>query len=279
MRNTTMKSKLLITILLASLALSACGGEMDPRLKALQGHWVDINSDASLEINGATFRFTSGGWREKYPFVLTENNGVVTLEPTYHKDFGFLSTITMDDGALTAYEMIMDGESHKYRFVREADKAAELEIKDLSEDLPKSVESQEMDQFSLVFSKDYDGQYGLDDFWSNGRYSWTVEKRDEGYWMEFDVSGSSYIILRFSDTVDAEWVQELVDLLHSTGAVEHNGYHRKNNRQGHDWGLWASFASDETLTLRAEGDAAAEMPFDLAALLEHAKSQGVKFWN
>ena len=69
----------------------------------------------------------------------------------------------------------------------------------------------------------------------------------------------------------------LADVLARCGAVEHNGWHKANSVRAHDWHLWVKYASGERLSLRAEGDAAAEMPFDLAMLMDCAKQLGVSF--
>lgn len=274
----TMRSTVLIMMLLLLPALTGCGGEMDPTLKMIQGHWVDVNSDTTLDISGATMRFTRGGWREKYPFLVEKTTYGTKLVAPRGKDFGQMSEVTIgDDGSLSAYEMVLDAEGHKYHFVRSEDKAAFLEIKDYSQDMPKSIESRDIQQFELTFSKDYEGQYGLDSFWPCGHYSWTIDKQDEDWWMEFSVSGDSYMILQFSITVDEEWMTGLADLLEGTGAFEQNGYYQKNEVDRHSWRLWTKYVSGEKLHLRAEGDAAASCVFDLPALMEYAKTKDVKF--
>ena len=275
------KTKVITLLMLLPLVLTACGGEMDPALIKLQGHWVDVNSDATLDITGATMRFTSGGWREKYPFLVETTVYGTTLVPPKGKDFGPMSEITIgEDGSLTAYEQVLDAEGHQYHFVREADKAAYLEIKDFSQDLPKTIESRDMKEFSLTFAKDYEGEYGLDSFWPCGRYSWTIDKQENDWWMEFSVSGDSYVILQFSTTVDQAWMEGLAALLESTGAIEENGYYQKNEVARHSWSLWVKYASGESVVLRAEGDAAAACVFDLPALMEYAKTMDeVKFWQ
>ena len=268
----------LIGALLCAAVLSGCGTEMDPRLKAIQGRWVDVNSDATLDITGAFFVYSSGAWSERYPFILSKAGNRTVLEPPQGKDFGPLSEITLEtDGSLTAQEMVLDAEGHQYRFVREADKAAELEIRDLSEDLPKQIESTEIRSFSLSFYKDYDGQYDLDDFWPRGHYSWTIDKNDSGWQMELNVFGESYMILQFSAEPDEAWMTGLARLLGDAGVTQNNGYYHKNNAHRHGWSLWVEYDSGEKLSLRAEGDAAANCVFDLPALMEYARTQGVKF--
>ena len=278
---TRIKIRVFSLLMLLPLMLTACGGEMAPVLTQLQGHWVDVNSDAILDIAGATMRYTKGGWREKYPFLVETTAYGTTLVPPKGKDFGPMSEITIsEDGSLTAYEMVLDAEGHQYHFVREADKAAYLEIRDFSQDLPKVIESREIQEFSLTFSKDYEDEYGLDSFWPCGRYSWTLDKQENDWWMQFSVSGDSYMILQFSTTVGRDWMEGLTELLESTGAIEQNGYYQKNEVARHNWSLWTKYASGEKLHLRAEGDAAAGFVFDLPALMEYAKTMDeVKFWQ
>ena len=280
-RRAMKQNSILIGLLFLAMVFSGCGGEMNPKLKEIQGHWVDVNSDVTLDISGATMRFTSGGWREKYPFILETTGMTTTLVPPRNKDFGPMSEITLEeDGSLTAYEQVLDAEGHRYHFVREADKAAYLEIKDFSQDLPKTIGSKIIKEFSLTFAKDYEGEYGLDSFWPCGRYSWQIEKREDDWWMDFSVSGDSYMILQFSITVDEEWMRGLADLLESCGAIEQNGYYQKNEVARHNWSLWVKYASAEKVHLRADGDAAATCVFDLPALMEYIRSMDeVKFWQ
>ena len=279
MKNRTRKTTILLGLLLCAAVFSGCKeGTMDLKLQAIQGHWVDVNSEDTLDITGATMRYSSGEWREKYPFLIQVTDYATTLVPPKGKDFGPLSEIMVrDDGSLTAEEMVLDAEGHHFYFVREEEKAAMLEIRDISEDLPKTIESKDIRRFSLSFSKDTPTQYGLDEYWPCGFYNWTIEKDGDRWQMEFNVYGESYVILQKSCEVDQTWVEGLADLLQSAGIIQYNGYHYKNEANRHDWYLLVDYTSKEKLTIRAEGDAAAECVFDLPTLLEFAKTQGVAF--
>ena len=278
MKNIRYRSITMISLLLFAALFAGCGGKMDPRLEKIQGHWVDLNSSVTLDISGATMRYTSGEWREKYPFVISETNGQITLVPPKGKNFGPMSDITVeDDGSLTTYEQVLDAEGHRFRFLREEEKAELVKIQDFSEDLPKQINSKDIMDFSLNFYKDYDGQYGLDEFWPNGRYSWTVEKR-EGFWkLDLDISGESYIVLQLSKEMDQEWMEGLAALLNQESIAGFNGYHQRNEVDRHDWSLWVKYASGEKLSMSAEGDAAETCVFDLAALMDYARQLGFTF--
>ena len=272
----------ILTGLLLAAVLWGCGGEtMDPKLQAVQGHWVDVNGSAMLDIENSEMRYTQGDWKETYAFVLNSEGYRPVLEPLPGENFGIMSELTVEeDGSLTAYEQILDAEGHMYRFVREEEKAALLEIRDFSEDLPRQIESKDISEFMLSFSKDYGTQYGLDETWPNGHYAWTMDRNADGtYQTELCISGDSYIIGQYSVTLQADdpLAGGLADVLARCGAVEHNGWHKANSVRAHDWHLWVKYASGERLSLRAEGDAAAEMPFDLAMLMDCAKQLGVSF--
>lgn len=265
-------------LLLLAAVLSGCTKAMDPKLEAVQGHWTDINSDATLDIEKNVIHFASGNWKQDYPFAVAAYSYGTKLEPLPGKDFGPMSELSVEaDGSLTAYEMVLDAEGHRYHFVREDDKDARLQIRDLSEDRPKQIESEEIREFLLSFYVDYPGEYGLDDDWPCGHYSWTVELPAYGTrQMEFNIYGDSYIILRFSEEVNEDWTKGLAKALTDCGAAAQNGYHKRNEEDRHSWSLWVKYESGETLSVRAEGAAAEEMPFDLAALLEYARTQDLK---
>lgn len=278
MKKRVFQSTALIGLLLISALFAGCGGKLDPRLEKIQGHWVDLNSSVTLDISGATMRYTSGEWREKYPFVLSVTDGQTTLVPPKGKNFGPMSDITVeDDGSLTCYQQVLDAEGHRYRFLREEEKAELVKIQDLSEDLPKQIESTDIQDFSLNFYKDYDGKYELDEFWPDGRYSMTVDKRD-GFWkLDLDISGESFIVLQLSQEMDQEWMEGLAAILNQESIAGFNGYHQRNEVDRHDWSLWVKYASGEKLSMSAEGDAAETCVFDLAALMDYVKQLGITF--
>ena len=188
-------------------------------------------------------------------------------------DFGMMTEIRVrDDGSLEASEIVFDTDPHRYRFVREDMLAKELEIQDLSKDAPKTIESKEIRQFSLVF-RNYGGSYGLPDEWQNGHYSWEIEQQDGTYKMSFRIMGDSYVAMDFNQEVSEEYVAGLAQLLEDQGVIQYNGYHKKNNVHRPGYYLYVKYASKERLNIQAEGDAANSCVFDLVPLLEYAAKQ------
>ena len=257
---------------------SGRGNEVGKENVDILGHWVDVNSDTTLDIDNEKVKYKFGNWTETFKYKISKTSWAITIEPAEEESFGMMSPISVnDDGSLSAQDLVLDAEGHHYRFVREENKKSELEIQDLSEDLPKSIESRDLEEFSLSFSLGGPGMYGLDESWPSGYYYWTIEKNDDGTLeMVVDISGDSYIILQYSETVDKAFAEGLADLLESSGAVKQNGYYKKNNASARGWLLTAEYASGDELMLRAEGDASREMPFDLNALMEYAKQAGVE---
>ena len=260
----------------------ATEGEIDVfkvELKDLKGKWVDINSESTLEFKGDQMTHTFMSWSQTFRVKLEKNDYSVMIRAA-EGDFLGMSDITVNkDGSLTAYEMILDGPSRQYRFVREAAVAAETEIVDLSEDKPKTIESRDIKDFTLTFANS-GSTYGLDDSWSSGYYSWEIEKNDNSYWMSFRISGDSMIIMDYSEEVSEEYVRGLADLIAEKDIASLNGYYKKNNVQHSDLYLYVKYESKEKLTVRAEGEAAKTCPFDLPALLDYAyQATGQKGWD
>ena len=266
----------LISIILAAM-LVGCGGGAGGGggdLAPLQGHWVDVNSDTTLDFDGNRMTVSYGSWSDTYRVKLRGSGSIVELVPADDKtDFGMMSAIRVgDDGALTAYEMILDGDSHQYRFVREEALEDELAIRDLSRDAPKTIESKDIERFHLYFSDPV--QYGADPAWPSARYSWEIVKEEDGsYTMDFSGSGSSYIVLSFSAPVSEEYVTGLAQLLEETGAIRHNGYYMTNNVDRPGYELVAEYASGERLSVYADGTPSDSCVFDLPALLDYAAQQ------
>ena len=242
----------------------------------LQGRWVDVNGDTVLEFKGNRMTMRWGEWKEEYRIKYTKTDyGAYIENDGQYEEFGLLSTLTYyaEDNCITGRENVLDAEGHSFRFVREDQKAKELEIVDLSdENAAKTIESREITEFSLNFSNDY-GSYGLGRQWPTGRYSWEIERRDDGYFMKFDIMGESYIITRYAEPVTEEYVRGLAEVIEREGIPAQNGYYRKNNTSRHDWWLWVRYASKEKLSLRAEGDAAATCVFSIPNLLDYAAQQ------
>ena len=258
-------------------------GEIDVsqiELKDLAGKWVDINSSTCLEFKGSRMIVTFGEWTETYK-VKMEKTDYATIVKAASGDLGMMGEISVNkDGSLTAYEMILDGPSRQFRFVREDAVAAETAIVDLSKDSPKSIESRDIKSFSLHFENSFAGSYGLDESWSSGYYSWEITKSGGVYKMNFRISGDSYIILDYSEEVEGEYVKGLADLIVENEIPLLNGYHKKNNVQHSEIYLYVKYESGEKLTVHAEGDAARSCPFDLVPLLDYAyRKTGSKGWD
>ena len=241
-------------------------------LRDAAGKWVDVNGKTEIVIEGGHLTLSFGNWKEEYEVLArVEGSGWVLDNAKQPGGFDILSTLSVQGDALVAYEMILDGESHKYHFVREDEKEALLAIQDLSKDLPKEISSRDLESFSLVFRYDYDGKYGLSGM-QTGVYSWELEKKaDGGYEMDFRGSGPSYMIATFHGDVTEEAVAELAELLAGEDIAGKNGYHKKNAVDKQGYSLVADFASGEKIRIQAEGDAGDTCVFDIGALLEVAK--------
>ena len=241
-------------------------------LRDAAGKWVDVNGKTEIVIEGGHLTLSFGNWKEEYEVLArVEGSGWVLDNAKQPGGFDILSTLSVQGDALVAYEMILDGESHKYHFVREDEKEAMLAIQDLSKDLPKEISSRDLESFSLVFRYDYDGKYGLSGM-QTGVYSWELEKKaDGGYEMDFRGSGPSYMITTYHGDVSEEAAAELVELLAGEDIAGKNGYHKKNAVDKQGYSLIADFASGEKIRIQAEGDAGDTCVFDMGVLLEVAK--------
>ena len=261
----------LLALMLLCLGCASSAGKAGE----LEGHWVDVNSKTTLDVSGDQFTVTYGKWSETFKFRVRTSDDMTYLvnrDKNLH-DFGMMTEIRVrDDGSLEASEIVFDTDPHRYRFVREDMLAKELEIQDLSKDAPKTIESKEIRQFSLVF-RNYGGSYGLPDEWQSGHYSWEIEQQDGTYKMSFRIMGDSYVAMDFNQEVSEEYVAGLAQLLEDQGVIQYNGYHKKNNVYRPGYYLYVKYASKERLNIQAEGDAAADCVFDLVPLLEYAALQ------
>lgn len=254
-----------------TLLTTACGG-ISPELKALQGHWVDINSDATLDFSGNKMIFTDYS-PEEFTVKVEKHQVVNAADDRYQ--FGLMGALDIcSDGSLSGYEQILDAEGHTYRFVREEDKVKALEIRDYSTDMPKVIHSGTITEFELHFKKDNRQDYGLNEDWPRGYYHWEIELEEDGsYEMEFDCMGDSYVALRFEERVDSEYVAELAQLIQELNIPERNGYDMSNEVSKPGYSLHVTYDSGEELRVRAEGDAAVTCVFDIPTLLAHAAKQ------
>ena len=276
MQKGAMKRMGYVAIVLLALMLFCLGcASSAGKAGELEGHWVDVNSKTTLDISGNQFTVTYGSWSETFQFRVQTSDDMTYLvnsDKNLH-DFGMMTEIRVrDDGSLEASEIVFDTDPHRYRFVREDMLAKELEIQDLSKDAPKTIESKEIRQFSLVF-RNYGGSYGLPDEWQSGHYSWEIEQQDGTYKMSFRIMGDSYVAMDFNQEVSEEYVAGLAQLLEDQGVIQYNGYHKKNNVHRPGYYLYVKYASKERLNIQAEGDAANSCVFDLVPLLEYAAKQ------
>jgi len=276
MQKGAMKRMGYVAVVLLALMLFCLGcASSAGKAGELEGHWVDVNSKTTLDISGDQFTVTYGKWSETFKFRVRTSDDMTYLvnrDKNLH-DFGMMTEIRVrDDGSLEASEIVFDTDPHRYRFVREDMLAKELEIQDLSKDAPKTIQSKEIRQFSLVF-RNYGGSYGLPDEWQSGHYSWEIEQQDGTYKMSFRIMGDSYVAMDFNQEVSEEYVAGLAQLLEDQGVIQYNGYHKKNNVYRPGYYLYVKYASKERLNIQAEGDAAKSCVFDLVPLLEYAAKQ------
>ena len=276
MKKGAMKRMGYVAVVLLALMLLCLGcASSAGKVSELEGHWVDVNSKTTLDVSGDQFTVTYGKWSETFKFRVRTSDDMTYLvnrDKNLH-DFGMMTEIRVrDDGSLEASEIVFDTDPHRYRFVREDMMAKELEIQDLSKDAPKTIQSKEIQQFSLVF-RNYGGSYGLSDEWQSGHYSWEIEQQDGTYKMSFRIMGDSYVAMDFNQEVSEEYVAGLAQLLEDQGVIQYNGYHKKNNVHRPGDYLYVKYASKERLNIQAEGDAANSCVFDLAPLLEYAAKQ------
>jgi hypothetical protein len=243
-----------------------------------EGKWVDTYSDTTLEISGNKLVIGFGEWKDTYKFKVKKDDGSIRLSNVNGDgSFDMMSELTvLEDGSLLAYQMILDADVSPYRFVREDDKETEMKIQDLSQDLPKEIQSKELNYFCLSF--DYDVGYGLEESWPYGDYHWTIEKMEDGTFdMCFQVYQDSYMAVNYHETVAEDYVLGLAEILEECGAIAHNGYHMENNKSVKAYSLVANYVSGEYISIGAKGAPAEECIFDLSALLEYAETLEIHY--
>ncbi len=274
------KHRFSLTVLAALMLFgfgSGYGKKAEPA--ATEGKWVDVNGDTMLEFQGDRMTLRFGDWTETYRVKTRQEGSLTVIENSgSDPDFGLMSSLTLwPEGHMTAREMILDARGHAYRFVREWQKAAELEVQDLSDPkAPKTVESDEIEHFSLSFFN-AGGSYGIGDEWPAGRFRWEIDQAGDGaYGMRFDVGGGSYIAMQYLDTVDREYVLGLARLLRELDVPALNGYYQRNNADRDGYELYVSYASGERLSVCAEGDAAETCVLPLRELLEYAAKRPLR---
>ena len=264
------KKGCLLLSLLMLFGLAGCTGSGD--LQDFQGKWFDVNGNTVLELNGNKLTVTTGSWSEKYTVHYEKGDYYSYINSSKDYEFGIMSKLEIrDDGSLSAYEQILDGEGHDYHFVREEQLAVELEIRDESKDMPKTIESREIERFSL--SLRIDGvYYDIDEDWPHGSFSWELTRNGDGtYKNTVDIMGPSYIALRYEGTADAAYAEGLADRIVELDLPALNGYYMTNNVQKHSYYLSVKYTSGEKLVIGASGEAADTCPFDVNALMEYVK--------
>jgi len=256
---------------LSLFGFSGCSGQG----KTLTGHWVDVNGSATLDFSGDSMTMREGQWSQTYRIKVEEIDGTRYIQNANPEEPYFYSIrdIRIDeDGALCAMEIVSDAQGHYYRFVREENLARELEVQDLSKELPKEIKSREIKSFSLSFSK-HKGSYGLDPKWPDGDYQWKITEKDGTCKMTFRITGPSYIILDFSGEVSPKYVAGLAKLIQQQDLPRLNGYYHKNNVDRPGYYLNVTYASKERLSIKAEGSPSDTCVFAIAPLLDYAAKQ------
>lgn len=249
------------------------GEEMqDISLDSFQGEWSDLNGSTTMVLNGDRLTIRKGEYTETYTVVLKKESSPAVLANKEGRGFGIMSDLEIrEDGSLVGWEMVLDADSHCFRFMREEQVEAEKEIVDLSTERPKTIESMQIRDFSLNFSTTDGRQYGLDESLGGAAYGWMITRQEDGsYWMDFSQSYASYMGIGFHGTVSEEYVTGLAEKINEIGLPSLNGYYRKNSVSLPGYSISVNYESDESLLVMAEGNAADECVFDLPALVDYA---------
>ena len=282
-----MKRTIAVLALLTALALPA-GCALGPKaessdasVSAAESASAGAEASDTLDIDGKKLTLSYGQWSDTYRFKVERRGSFEYLVGRDPEGFGIMSELEVcADGTLEAYEMVMDGPSYTFKFMREEDVAAALAVQDLSDpDAPKEIASGEIEEFSLSFDLSH-LRYDLGDQWPAGFYSWQIEKLDdETFQMSFSVSGDSYMITQFRETVDREYVAGLAALIQEQGIPAWNGYYQTNAVDKPGYYLYVQYASGEYLTVSADGDPGDTCVFALAPLLDYAAKQDIRFYE
>ena len=251
----------------------------DPELDQISGHWVDVNGDTTLDFVGDFMTISYGSyWQDTYQIRIVgegDYREIVNADGTYGYEMMSQITYRPKERVMLASEMLLDADGHSYRFVKEEDLARELAVRDRSKNLPTTIESREIEEFSLAFTLEAT-RYDVTDIslWLGGSYSLYIEKMsDDEYEMSFSAMGDSYIIHRWNGTVDGEFMAGLADLLDEIGAAKKNGLNVANNEDYPGWYLYVEYASGEEIDEYADGRPALECPFSINAILEYANQE------
>ena len=221
---------------------ASSGSAEDAGLNRVQGHWVDLNSDATLDFDGTHMTLSLfAGDKDEYEVRVGGSADYRQIENADEESgsyFGLMSAIHVNnDGTLTAYEMILDADGHTFRFVREENLEKERAVEDLSSDAPKVIESDDINEFFLHFSLE-DTRFDVPDGspWYDCVYNFEITKYSDGtYEMSFEAMGDSYVLCQYKDTVSEDYVKGLAALIREQKIPEHNGMYLSNNEDFDSW--------------------------------------------
>ena len=247
----------------------------DAVLQELSGHWVDINSDMVLDFEGDQATFTQGDyWQQTFTVSVSDFGDYAEIRNADdYWGFLFISSLTFDrkKKVLTAFELVLDADGHKFRFVREEELEKELAVQDNSKDLPKTIQSREIKEFEFVFSL-RDTRYDVANsaHWPYGTYDMQLERSDDGmYQFYYRIMGDSYIVYSCEKEVSGEFAEGLADLIVSLDVPAYNGRHLSNNENFPGWWIYVTYASGEKISESADGRPSLECPFSILAFLEY----------
>lgn len=87
-------------------------------LDALQGHWVDVNGDTTLDFAGDQMTIRWGSYEDLYTVGVTgtDRYGTVFNAKDRGLMFEMMSELTWRSGVLTAGQMVLDAEGHSLPF-------------------------------------------------------------------------------------------------------------------------------------------------------------------
>ena len=220
----------------------------------VKGRWGDMYGETYLEFDGDTMYVIWGSYKDKYKVKAQKDGSYTEIVNTDEKTgtgFGIMSLLTLrDEGTMTAYEQILDAEGHRYVFVPEEKLEEARAIKDFSEDMPKNIDLNGLEYFSINIHSYYQQDRG------SGRFSWTVEKQEDGsFTSEIDGMGDSYVILMDTRTVDQSFVDGLIKLIEEEKLLERNGFFKSTRKEDSENSVYATFESGERLSIRVGSEA------------------------
>lgn len=281
MKDFDLRILIVLVLAVALFSLTACNFKKEARaseLKDLLGLWFDMNSTTKLEVAEKELTITMGDMVMKYPYEVETVENVKYLSGKGEEgNFEFISKMEFqEDGSLVAYEWVLDATPHEFKFVREEVYKKGFEIRDLSTDAPKTIESKDITRFKLVFYND-GGSYNISENWPRGPYDWEIKKQqDDSYMMHFTVMGDSFKIMSYSEKVEKAFVDGLAQLIQEQGLPKLNGYYKKNEVKKHQYDLRVEYESGETLKIGASGNAADTCVFEIQPFLDYASRLGMK---